>query len=404
MIAIILISIILYTIILSKTVLNNSKQKNYYRNIPTNDSPALVGKITKGHVDGNDLIATILDLTYKGYIKIEIEKINGKDKRVLYLQKDIRTLDLREYEFFIINQIFKKSNKIVFDDYIKSGNFKQDYKAFDKMMDRRAEIKAMYRKSSIKNINKIIMLTMFSLFGIIIFYSIMLPIVMIISGIFTTNINIKIMVNIFISIFIYLLLFYKYITHVNNTTNTQENIVLYIFYIIMSVIICLIIGFARLENILNLLYREFNWHNICINLIFSSITILYMCNLLRKREDYLYYFFIVIGIIAIIAKLNILMAICIVFFATYIFFKSPNHIKLAKDNYLYKWIGFKNYLEDYSLMTEQEENSMLIWEKYLIYAVSLGVNKKIIKKYGNLNNTVLLDELYLKKFYTEFFE
>ena len=55
-------------------------------------------------------------------------------------------------------------------------------------------------------------------------------------------------------------------------------------------------------------------------------------------------------------------------------------------------------------MTEQEDNSMLIWEKYLIYAVSLGVNKKIIKKYGNLNNTILLDELYLKKFYTEFFE
>ncbi len=404
MIVTILIIMIVYTLIMSKTLLKNKKEKIYCRDIPSNDSPAFVGKIIKGHVDGNDLIATILDLTYKGYIRIEIERIKGKEKRVLYLQKNVKSLELKEYEIFIINQIFKTNEKIIFDDYIKSSKFKQDFKVFDSMMDRRSEIKSTYKSSVLKNVNKIILLTMFLLFGIIIFYSITLPIIMSISSMFTDNTKIKLIVNIVTGGFVYFLVSYKYISYINKTTNAQENINLSITYIILSVIICLTIGFISFEKILEILNRELNWYNVIINFSLSAITILYMFNILRKKEDYLYYFFIIVGIIAIIIGLNLTMGICTIFLGTYIFFKSPKHVKLEQDDYIYKWLGFKEYLEDYSLMSEQEENAMLIWEKYLIYAVSLGVNKKIIKKYGNLNNTILLDDLYLKKFYTEYFE
>lgn len=404
MIAIILIIMIIYTFIFNKVILKNKRQKFYYRDIPTNDSPAYVGKTIKGHVDGNDLIATILDLTRKGYIKIEIEQINNKDVRVLYLQKSAQSLELKEYELFIINQIFKKGDRIIFDDYIKSPKFKQDFKTFDKMMDRRSEIKSTYKQSLLKDINKIILLIIFSVFGMTLFYSIMLPITINITNIFINNIKTKVIVNIVISSIIYLLVSYKYISYINKTTNAQENINLSITYIILSIIICLFIGFVNFKNILSLLYMELNWYNIVLNLVLSTVTILYMFNILRRKEEYLYYSFLVVSAIALIIKLNLTMGICIVFFATYIFFKSPKHMKLEQDNYIYKWIGFKNFLEDYSLLSEQEENAILIWEKYLIYAVSLGVNKKIIKKYGNLNKTLLLDELYLKKFYTEYFE
>lgn len=403
MISIILILIIIYSLILSRVFFKNKREKKYYRDIPTNDSPAYVGKVVKGHVDGNDLIATILDLSYKGYIRIEIERIRGKDKRVLFLQKNAQSLELKEHEMFIINQIFKTSNRVVFDDYLKSPKFKQDFKAFDKMMDRRSEIKSRYNNFALKNINKIILLTMFFIFGVIIFYSITLPIIASVSSIFTDNIKIKVIANIIISMFMYLLVSYKYISYINKTTNAQENINLCITYIVLSAIICLIIGFVSFENVLDLLYKELNWYNIFINLILSAITILYMFNILRKKEEYIYYFFIIVSIIAIITGLKLTMGICIVFFATYIFFKSPKHIKLEQDDYIYRWIGFKEYLEDYSLMSDQEENAILIWEKYLVYAVSLGINKKIIRKYGNMNN-ILLDELYLKKFYTEYFE
>ena len=404
MIVTILIIMIVYTLIMSKTLLKNKKEKIYCREIPSNDSPAFVGKIIKGHVDGNDLIATILDLTYKGYIRIEIERIKGKEKRVLYLQKNVKSLELKEYEIFIINQIFKTNEKIIFDDYIKSSKFKQDFKVFDNMMDRRSEIRSTYKSSVLKNTNKIILLTLFLLFGIIISYSIVLPITMSISSMITDNTKIKVIGNIAVSGLIYILVSYKYISYINKTTNAQENINLIITYIILSVIICLTIGFNSFEKIFEILNRELNWYNIIINFSLSAITILYMFNILRKKEDYLYYFFIIVGIIAIIIGLNLTMGICTIFLGTYIFFKSPKHVKLEQDDYIYKWLGFKEYLEDYSLMSEQEENAMLIWEKYLIYAVSLGVNKKIIKKYGNLNNTILLDDLYLKKFYTEYFE
>lgn len=87
MITIVLIIIIIYSLILSIIMLKNTREKHYYRDIPTNDSPAYVGKIIKGHVDGNDLIATILDLSYKGYIRIEIERIKGRDKRFYVYKK-----------------------------------------------------------------------------------------------------------------------------------------------------------------------------------------------------------------------------------------------------------------------------------------------------------------------------
>ena len=404
MIAAILIIMIVYTLILSRVLLKNKREKRYYRDIPSDDSPAYVGKVIKGHVDGNDVIATILDLNYKGYIRIEIERIRGKEKRVLYLQKNAQSLDLKEYEMFIINQIFKTSDKIIFDDYIKSSKFKQDFKVFDSMMDRRSEIKSTYKNSVLKNINKIIFLIMFSLFGIILFYSITLPIIMNLSRIFTSTIKLKVIGNIIISGLVYFLVLYKYISYINKTTNAQENINLNITYIILTAIICLIVGLVSFEKILELLYKELNWYNVIINLILSTITILYMFNILKRKEEYLYCFFIIASVLSIIAGLNLTMGICIIFFATYIFFKSPKHIKLEQDDYVYKWLGFKEYLEDYSLMSNQEENATLIWENYLIYAVSLGVNKIIIRKYGNLNNTVLLDELYLKKFYTEYFE
>ncbi len=118
----------------------------------------------------------------------------------------------------------------------------------------------------------------------------------------------------------------------------------------------------------------------------------------------MFYGFCIISIISILFSMQLLMCICIVFFSIHIFLKAPKHYNLTEDGYIYKWIAFKNYLEDYSLLSEQEENAMLIWEKYLIYAVSLGINKKIIKKYANLSNTILLSEQGLKKFYIEYLE
>lgn len=56
------------------------------------------------------------------------------------------------------------------------------------------------------------------------------------------------------------------------------------------------------------------------------------------------------------------------------------------------------------MLSNQDANAIAIWEKYLIYAISLGINKKIIRKYAQLNDIELLNEIYLKKIYVEYFE
>ena len=61
MIAIILIIVVVSSILLKKIFLKKNLQYEYYRDIPTKDSPAYVGKVIKGYANGNDIIATIID-------------------------------------------------------------------------------------------------------------------------------------------------------------------------------------------------------------------------------------------------------------------------------------------------------------------------------------------------------
>ena len=45
-----------------------------------------------------------------------------------------------------------------------------------------------------------------------------------------------------------------------------------------------------------------------------------------------------------------------------------------------KWRAFKNFLTDFSEMEKHEIPSLIIWEHYLVYAVTLGVADKVIKQ------------------------
>ena len=406
MLVFVLIVVIAYTFLLRKKLLNDKEQYLYYRDIPSNDSPALVGKIVKGHTDGNDIIATILDLNYRGYIRITTEEIKGKEKRVLYLEKSVRTTELQEHEMFLINKIFKNNNRVIFEDYIKSNKFKQDFKAFDKMLERRIERKTIYRNSLLKNVNKILLLISYCIFGISIFYSIILPITLGVNNVIRLDTKIAIIMNLIISVILYLLVSYKYILYIEKSTNARENINLSITYIILSVVLGCCIIFNNYNNIFSIFYEEFIWYKVIINFIVSIVTMMYMFNIIKhtEKEEYIYYMFIIISLFAIILNMKLEMGISIIFFVTYIFFKSPKHSNLKQDDYVCKWIYFKKYLEDYSMLLEQESNAIVIWEKYLIYAITLGINKKILKKYAKLNNIQLLNEVYLKKVYVEYFE
>lgn len=42
--------------------------------------------------------------------------------------------------------------------------------------------------------------------------------------------------------------------------------------------------------------------------------------------------------------------------------------------------GMKNFIHDYSCLSEAEKDSLVLWDDYLIYAVILEKNKKIIEE------------------------
>ena len=406
MLIFILIIMIVYSFIIKKIVSKNKMQYIYYRDIPSKDSPAIVGKLVKGHTDGNDIIATILTLVNKGYIGIEKEKVRGKEKTVLYLEKNAKILELKEYEMFLINQIFKENDRIVFEEYIKSNTFKQNFKTFDEMLDRRMKTKKVYKTSLLKNINKIVLLVSYFIFGLSLFYSIITPITIGINNMIKLNTQTVISITLMIAGIIYVFVAYQYDSFINKRTNAYENINLNIAYLILCVLLGVFLIFSKGINLYSILDEELVWYKISINFILSITTLLYMFHVIKhtRKQEYIYYIFVMISILTMIFDMKLGMGICILFLATYVFFKTPKHTHLKQEEDLYKWIGFKSYLEDYSMLSQQDSNAIIIWETYLTYAIALGVNKKIVKKYAQLNHTDWLNEIYLKNIYVEYFE
>ena len=60
----------------------------------------------------------------------------------------------------------------------------------------------------------------------------------------------------------------------------------------------------------------------------------------------------------------------------------------AKD----KWQAFKNFLSDYSQLEEAKITSVHLWEQYFVYAVALGVSKKVVKAYKKALDMGVIDQ------------
>lgn len=402
MLTIITIGLIFYIFILKKKIRKNKLEYIYQREIPTQDSPAYVGKIIKGHTNGNDIISTILDLKIRGYIDISKNSINGKEKTILTSTEKNKNIELEEYEIFLLNQLFKDDSEIVFEDYISSDKFKNDFKVFDKMLERKIERKSIKNESFIKKINKIIFFSVFILLGISIFYAIFQPIIILT----IKDTTISIIINIIISAVIYIGIAYIYISYINKKSLIHNIIAIKITYIICFIILCLIISTFNFENLLKILQNEIVWYKVIISFITAIITLLYMFNVIDNKDEKSYFLYFITGIalLNILINCKIAISINIILFSIYSFMIIPKEFNLKKDDYIYKWMSFKRFIEDYSLLANQDENALLIWEKYLIYAISLGINKKIIKKYSQLAHVNLLNENYYKKFYKEYID
>lgn len=59
---------------------------------------------------------------------------------------------------------------------------------------------------------------------------------------------------------------------------------------------------------------------------------------------------------------------------------SPYKQTDAGDLYAEYICGMKNFIHDYSCLSEAEKDSLVLWDNYLIYAIVLEENKKIVKE------------------------
>lgn len=88
--------------------------------------------------------------------------------------------------------------------------------------------------------------------------------------------------------------------------------------------------------------------------------------------------FIMVFAILLVVYLPISIGI---YFSTYIIkSKKNNYIRTTKGEAINEKLeGLKNYLKDFSLMNEKSEESLILWEDYLIYSVIFNQNVKVVK-------------------------
>ena len=78
------------------------------------------------------------------------------------------------------------------------------------------------------------------------------------------------------------------------------------------------------------------------------------------------------------------ISLCIYFYTYRIKMKNNNYMRTKKGNEVNEQLeGLKNFLKDFSLIHERDENGLAIWEDYMIYSVIFNQNTDIIENIWN---------------------
>lgn len=390
MILIIIFSLILIIEFLYYAFYINSNQKNsieYYRDIPSNENPALVGLMVKGNVDGNDIVATILDLWEKGYISVEYRMINDTQKCILKDSGKDRFLTLKDYENYLLDEIFKENSEVIFEDFVNSPKFEIVFKNVGNMISRRINIKSTHKVSYKKLFNKINFLVNYSVLGFSLFFSI----IYMLANDFLISLAISYVVSLMLFIVIRSLL-------VKNE-NGIESLLFGITFAISIVYLGLIIIMYLISNF------DFQISNtlLIINILASLIFI--ACLLIgdydkKIKMTILDYIMIIYSLLSICLGNIVGLCIGIIYYSHRLYLKSPKHVYLYNDE-IEKWIALKKFLNDFSYINQRELMEVKVWDKYLIYGISMGVNKKIVLEYAKMANIKLINNTILDKCYSE---
>ncbi len=390
MILIIVFSLILIIEFIYYVIYVNSNQKKsieYYRDIPSNENPALVGLMVKGNVDGNDIVATILDLWEKDYISVEYRLINDTQKCILKDSGKDRFLTLKDYENYLLDEIFKENSEVVFEDFVNSSKFEIVFKNIGNMISRRINIKATHKVSYKKLFNKVNFLVNYVVLGFSLFFSITYMLV----NDFLISLAISYLVNLMLFVVIRSLL-----------VKNENGIESLLFGITFAVSI-LYLGLIAIMYLISDFDFSINNTLLIINILASLIFI--ACLLIgdydkKIKMTILDYIMIICSLLSICLGNLIGLCIGIIYYSHRLYLKSPKHVYLYNDE-IEKWIALKKFLNDFSYISQRDLMEVKVWDKYLIYGISMGVNKKIVLEYAKMANIKLINNTILDKCYSE---
>ena len=375
-----------------KSISNSKLKLDYYREIPSNESPAIVGYMIKNNCDGNDVVATLLDLNYRGYINIEYELINGVEKSVISLTDKDRFMVLKDFESFLLDELFKNNEKVILDDYLSSHQFQEIFTPFGNMIKKRVGLQSTHKISNKKNISKISFITHFVSLGFSIFFPLLFLLL---------KDSIDVLYIMGISFIINFGFFYIYKLTIDNSKYKLDQHLINYSYMSLILFIGIIIILYMINNTI-LINSEL--YVIILNILSSLLLIMNLFKpLVKTNKDYEFfdYYFIIYGFVSTIFLDVIGICLSSLYLSLKIYMLSPNHINLNPETEIEKWIALKQFLNDFTIINEREEKEVRLWEKYLIYAISMGVNKKCILKYSDLLRLKLINEKTLNKFYIE---
>jgi len=101
-------------------------------------------------------------------------------------------------------------------------------------------------------------------------------------------------------------------------------------------------------------------------------------------------FIILAAIFALLQQYVLAACMFILFFIVMFCLIGCKRLTQLGEDELALWEGYKNFLKDFTSFNEKELPDLILWEKYIVYAVAVGMGKKILKElpmmYPQLND------------------
>ncbi len=287
----------------------------YYRDFPSSASPSAVSYLFKQKITKEALSAEILYLIYKKKIEIKTDS----DKKDILLKKASDVDKLSSKEKSLMKLIFGNSHEVwlkKLKQKVKNNkNSYSEWKKLNRYMLNEGINQDYYEQDNEKQV------------------------VNNISSNTSLLIVIGLCIAFFISVSLFIFLLICFIVYQKTRKKTE---------------------LRKVNSLISIIKRRASIYSIVIIITaIGGLIWLYICN------HFIY------------TSLNYILIVLLLAIILLIYINVCRKKTLKGQEEYQKWKAFKNFLEDFSTFDEKELPEVVLWEKYLVYALVLGCAKKL---------------------------